>query len=216
MQDDICYYYRISNDTSFAASKSNRIWSASNTVINSLSAGSSYYVQIGTSATKSNTTAPADVSWSSPIEVTTAPERVDSNSVKEMDATETSMTIEWEASAGANYYEISYWLQNEKEESAATVSANTNRVTIAGLEKNSKYNVKIHSYRMSTGTGYKAGLISYGYKYGMGVVPSKVTGVENTTFYPYINTAYFEWDAAKSADGYQYIIYSTFPADISK
>ena len=83
MQNDIYYYYRISNDSSFNSSKSERNYDESESYISGLSAGKSYYVQIGTSATHSGSTVPADVTWSKAIEVVTAPAQVASSSVKQ-------------------------------------------------------------------------------------------------------------------------------------
>ena len=39
------------------------------------------------------------------------------------------------------------------------------------------------------------------------MTPTKITGVENTAFYPASNAAYFEWKKANAANGYEYIIY---------
>ena len=98
MQNDIYYYYRISNDSSFNSSISKRNYDESESYISGLSEGKSYYVQIGTSATYSGSTAPADVTWSKAIEVVTAPAQVASSSVKQSGAGTTS--ISWLPFAG--------------------------------------------------------------------------------------------------------------------
>ena len=48
MQNDIYYYYRISNDSSFNSSISKRNYDESESYISGHSEGKSYYVQIGT------------------------------------------------------------------------------------------------------------------------------------------------------------------------
>ena len=72
MQNDICYYYRVSDDAGFKSNttRSKRKYNASESYISGLSAGKSYYVQIGTSTTKSSS-APDDTAWSKAIEVVT-------------------------------------------------------------------------------------------------------------------------------------------------
>ena len=56
MQNDICYYYRVSDDAGFKSNttRSKRNYNASESYISGLSAGKSYYFQIGTSTTKSS------------------------------------------------------------------------------------------------------------------------------------------------------------------
>ena len=208
MQDDINYYWRISNEPTFATSKSGKVWSAATTSnINGLTAGSTYYVQIGTS-TEYESTAPDDTVWSDTIEVTTAPVDVETNSIKLTDASATSMTLTWDIPTGANYFEVKYWVSGANEDTAGVVSSATNSVKITGLQKNTQYHVKVFPYRVSS-TGYKVGYSSnYGYKTFLNVLPSKITGVENTKFYTSINVAYFEWNKSASADGYQYYIYN--------
>lgn len=207
MQDNINYYYRISNDTTFAACKTGMVYS--NTCVNifNLNSGAAYYMQIGTSTTRSSTL-PDDIVWSDAIEVTTAPNNVDGSSIKLTDASTTSMTLAWDVPTGANYYNIKYWIAGANEDTASTVSSNTNSVNITGLQKNTQYHVKVYPYRVSA-AGYQAGYgYGYGYKPYLSVLPSKITDVENTKFYTNINVAYFGWDNSASADGYQYYIYN--------
>lgn len=72
MQDNVTTYWRISDNPSFQGYKSN-INSGTYAVIGDLSAGTTYYVQIGTSETNIWGSAPADTAWSSTLEVVTAP-----------------------------------------------------------------------------------------------------------------------------------------------
>ncbi len=101
MQNDICYYYRVSDDAGFKSNttRSKRNYNASESYISGLSAGKSYYVQIGTSTTKSSS-APDDTAWSKAIEVVTVPEQVVSNSVKQTGAGTTSISLSWQAASG--------------------------------------------------------------------------------------------------------------------
>ena len=205
MQDDINYYYRISNEPTFTSYKSGRVTAGFTwVIIGDLAGGTTYYVQMGTS-TSFESKPPADTVWSDTLEVATHPEGVDRDSIKLINTDTTSMTLAWDVPTGANYYEVKYWLCDENEDSASTVSTATNSVQITGLKKNSRYNIKIYSYRM-TSSGYKAGNY-YTNKNNLNVLPTKVTGVENTKFYTSINVAYFEWNQSTSGDGYQYYIY---------
>ena len=206
MQNDIYYYYRISNDSSFNSSKSERNYDESESYISGLSAGKSYYVQIGTSATYSGSTVPADVTWSKAIEVVTAPAQVASSSVKQSGAGTTSISLTWPASSGANCYKIDYYLNNASQGTASEVISQNNNVKITGLKKNNRYCGHVYAGRTSS-TGFTAYAGSGSYYYDVKVKPTKITGVENTVFYSYINTAYIEWNPSNSASGYEYILY---------
>ena len=206
MQNDIYYYYRISNDSSFNSSKSKRNYDESESYISGLSEGKSYYVQIGTSATHSGSTVPADVTWSKAIEVVTAPAQVASSSVKQSGAGTTSISLTWPASSGANCYKIDYYLNNASKGTASEVISQNNNVKITGLKKNNRYRGHVYAGRTSS-TGFTAYAGSASYYYDVKVKPTKITGVENTVFYSNINTAYIEWNPSNSASGYEYILY---------
>lgn len=207
MQDDIYYYYRISDNANFTSYKSDYAWTYTTDYISGLSAGSSYYVQVGTSTKNTWGSAPADTVWSSAIEVVTCPEKVEATTIKQTGATTTSITLGWTAPAGATRYSIKYWPESGKEDTAKTVTSAKNSVTLKSLAKNKEYSIKIYSERTSS-AGYTASYSNYGYVYGIGVLPTKVTGVENTTFYSYSNSADFEWKSLGSADGYKYYVYN--------
>lgn len=118
MQNDICYYYRVSDDAGFKSNttRSERNYNASESYISGLSAGKSYYVQIGTSTTKSSS-APDDTAWSKAIEVVTVPEQVVSNSVKQTGAGTTSISLSWQAASGGKLLQtdlLSEW--NERKQ----------------------------------------------------------------------------------------------------
>ena len=150
-----------------------------------------------------------EIIWSEPLEVVTATDKVKSTSVQQTAAAATSVTIKWDAPKGADYYEIKYCQSGESMDTASEITSTTNSVKLTGLTKNKKYDVTIYSYRTSA-AGYKAGL--KGTKSGccvtgLKVLPTKVTGVKNTAFNSYSNTASFSWNTMESADGYQYYIY---------
>lgn len=210
MQNDLTYYYRISDDASFTVSKTGRILGGerTSTMIDGLREGSLYYVQIGTSETY-DSKAPADTVWSDTLETATVPDIVDSASIKQTDAGTTYLTLTWDAPSGANYYEIQYWRSGEDSDSASTLSSVTNSIQITGLQKDTKYDVRIYSYRV-TSAGYKAGKSKYfyGVKHNINLLPIKVTGVENTSFGPALNRPEFKWNSVETADGYQYYVYN--------
>ena len=215
MQNDICYYYRVSDDAGFKSNttRSKRNYNASESYISGLSAGKSYYVQIGTSTTKSSS-APDDTAWSKAIEVVTVPEQVVSNSVKQTGAGTTSISLSWQAASGANCYKLTCYQSGTSENNASEIVSKKNSVKITGLKKNSRYQGHIYAGRTSS-TGYTAYATSGGYYSNSAVTPTKITGVENTAFYPASNAAYFEWKKANAANGYEYIIYDNSKKKIS-
>lgn len=97
-----------------------------------LNAGKTYYVQIGTASCPGKD-APADTVWSDVLEVVTVPNKVDSNGIVFKNATETSITVGWEAVEGATSYEL--LIYDDKEENGITVVSESTSATVTELKK---------------------------------------------------------------------------------
>ena len=120
----------------------------------------------------------------------TVPEQVVSNSVKQTGAGTTSISLSWQAASGANCYKLTCYQSGTSENNASEIVSKKNSVKITGLKKNSRYQGHIYAGRTSS-TGYTAYATSGGYYSNSAVTPTKITGVENTAFYPASNAALF-------------------------
>lgn len=210
MGSDMYYYWRISETDTFASYRSdwngNVASSDCTDSISGLSAGKTYYVQVGTSATKNYTKAPDDVTWSPAIKVVTTPESVNANHVQFTDATETSISLTWNAVDGATSYKVEYALDSF--DNAAVAYTNTASITLTGLTKNAKYDIKIYSQRQD-GTDFIAYEKYASTVWNIPTLPTKITGVDCTYFNPSVKEgrANFEWDRNEVADGYKFEIW---------
>lgn len=139
----------------------------------------------------------------------TVPEQVVSNSVKQTGAGTTSISLSWQAASGANCYKLTCYQSGTSENNASEIVSKKNSVKITGLKKNSRYQGHIYAGRTSS-TGYTAYATSGGYYSNSAVTPTKITGVENTAFYPASNAAYFEWKKA-NAQMVMNILFMTIP-----
>lgn len=204
MQDSVTIYLRISDNPSFQGYRSD-MQSGTYAFIGNLSAGTTYYVQIGTSETNTWGSVPADTAWSSTLEVVTAPENLNDKTYRQEGATVSSVKLAWDAVTGATSYKVVYAKDGESMDSGATVMTNTNSVTLSNLANNTEYQIEVQPMRTSA-QGFSA-VTQYAGKTWCKVLPSKITDVENIEFYAYSNIADFEWKKSDSRDGYQYYIY---------
>lgn len=207
LQKNIKYYYRISDTDEFAADRTiiDRIGSGSQgkgTIRNNLKAGSSYYLQVGTSFS-AGTSVPEDISWSETAEVVTAPETL--KEISQTNASASSVTLEWEAVDGANCYGVSCYPVGGKEKDAADILAETNKAVVRDLQTDTAYNVSIRAGRRSASgfIAYSAGKKS---SHNVKTLPGKVAGLENTSFGTNNKSARIEWEKTEVAEQYEYIV----------
>ncbi len=209
--EDMWYYWRVSDNSAFTTYTSD--WNGSSKgssctdTINGLSAGKTYYVQVGTSATRNYSAAPADTVWSQPLEVITVPVQLPSDSIVFTGATETSASIAWTPVEGATHYTVNYWRETEKEDTCSSVVVTTPSATLSNLSNNTEYTISVYPYRTN---GIFTAKQSWGRKiYDVPTLPTKVTGVDCTTFS--LNKSKgsicLDFDRNEVADGYKYEIY---------
>lgn len=172
-----------------------------------LTAGKKYYVRV---------TAFTDTGYpdyvctfgqpSSVLEVVTKPTEKVQN-IKETKATETSITLSWSKTAGANAYQIECRKVGADASSVNTVYVgNVTSYTAAKLSKNAEYYFDIAPVNLSA-SGYKS--IGYGTGiYNVPTLPTKVTGLDSEFWSLTSNYLELEYAARNSADGYQYQVYT--------
>ncbi len=206
--DSMWYYWRVSDTNTFAncssGEESSIKYSDCKYQLNGLQSGKTYYVQIGTSATSSDT-APEDTVWSAAISVVTVPTEVATDSIAFTGATEDSISLSWAAVDGATGYIVEYY--RDSSEGASKVTTAAAGVTLTGLAKNTEYTARVYSYRQSE--TYTAASDWGRTIYNVPTLPTKVTGVNCDYFSPSVKKGYIclECDKNAVADGYQYAIY---------
>lgn len=123
-------------------------------------------------------------------------------SVGQTAETENSVTVQWDAQDEATQYLVTIGTDyNDKSGTPVTVPAGTNTYTFTGLKAGEEYYVNVdYTYE-----NYSGG-ISKGYAGAASIYtkPGKVTGVNQTQWYYFINSVYFGWD--KCGDGYEYVV----------
>lgn len=173
----------------------------------SLTAGMTLYVRVG--ASSSFLGGAEDIpagSWSTPIEVVTAP---DANLITDINctgATTTSLAYQWTACPGATSYNL--YNRDSKVNIGSTVETS---FTWNGLLPNTAYGLQIEPVRISS-TGFVARPSSVKALTNVYTMPEKPAapttgafGLGNT--YYNINVAYFDANVPSGVDGYEIEVY---------
>ncbi len=209
--ESIYYYIIYGTDSTFTSYNGWERVSSSYTsdyVYQNLQAGSTYYVKVGASTSGSYglTKPPLDTVWSPTVQMVTTPGQLQYTSIKQTAATETSIKLSWAALAGANGYEVVYYVQGTDSNTGTTKYTTTNSINITGLKKNKEYKFEIYGYR-NNGTvkyaAYSGGSLSY-----VPTRPTKIKGVDCDLFDTSTSkgAATFTYDRNAVADGYEYQI----------
>lgn len=209
--ETIYYYILYGTDSTFSTYSGWGRCSSSTVadyVYQNLQAGSTYYVKVGASTTfaYSSEQPPVDTMWSSTVQMVTTPGQVQYTSIKQTGAAETSINLSWSAIAGANGYEVTYYVQGTDSKSGIKTYTTTNGINVTGLAKNTEYKFEIFAYR-NNGTVKFVAYYGASFSY-VPTAPTKVTGVDCTYFNMSVKKgdASFSFDKNVVADGYDYEI----------
>lgn len=140
--------------------------------------------------------------FSAPVKMVTAP-AAKTTRLYQSAATTQSITLKWNAVAGATGYNIYYRPSAATDWKKITVEENTKK--ISGLSKNTEYDFKVHAIRRDG--GYTAEANTYESCYGIPTLPTVVGGVNVGSYYHSSERVWMEWNEKNSADGYYYQLY---------
>ncbi|MFD1405756.1 fibronectin type III domain-containing protein [Robinsoniella peoriensis] len=141
--------------------------------------------------------------WSAGIAVATTPVQIPYQKVIQTNAGTSSVTLQWDKSAGATGYNV-YQIESNQEIYIGKTAANT--YTINNLKAGGTYKYKVYPER-SAG-GYTA-VASYGTTvYDVKTVPSSVKNIFTDYGYANIKKASIQWERAENANGYEIALYS--------
>lgn len=175
-----------------------------NETIYGLTEGSSYYVRISVYNKDFHSTDSSKdgnlVAVSQKQLVSTNPSKV--QNLRQTKATKNSISMTWDAVAGASSYKI---LIFENYDYKTVATSKTNSVTIKGLDASS--NIEYYVAAVKNVNGYEA-VGDRSESVDMKTVPKKVTRVAITDLYDNIKVCYYGWTSCENADGYQYEITS--------
>ena len=175
-----------------------------NETIYGLTEGSSYYVRISVYNKDFHSTDSSKdgnlVAVSQKQLVSTNPSKV--QNLRQTKATKNSISMNWDAVAGASSYKI---LIFENYDYKTVATSKTNSVTIKGLDASS--NIEYYVAAVKNVNGYEA-VGDRSESVDMKTVPKKVTRVAITDLYDNIKVCYYGWTSCENADGYQYEITS--------
>lgn len=186
-------------------------WTSGNyAYVSNLNAGSNYYARVRAYAKEWNTeTKEYDCAYgpySDVIECVTAPNASPKN-LKKTACTTTSISLAWDAVAGANYYAVA-WGNNF----ANVVYVPTNKATLTKLPKNSTHTIRVYALRKSAATGYVTEA-DWSYSetlYGCAVTPGKVTGVAVDNYWSNLGQIDVTCNKLASASNYQAEVWTAY------
>ena len=180
------------------------------TTINGLAPGKKYFVKVcamkNSHSKHGDKYAASDVmAESEMIEIATAPEVGKPANVRQTAAGNNSVTIAWDAVAGATSYTVyrrdGYW------DLAKVADTNATSYTIGGLTNSyaadyvvtatASLSVNNGSYTVSE-TGSNSDSVT------AKTIPAKTLGLAMTTYYDAISVAYYGWSTTTNCDGYQF------------
>lgn len=150
------YAYQISNDE--VAWSTERYSGSLKATIENLNSGKSYYVRVRSFdkaksgfATYGPHRDAVCSDWSAPLEIVTSPDTMEASKIKQTGATNTTISIKWEAVSGATFYTVSYMMGENKFQAGETTDTS---FTITKLDPDTRYEVLVSPHRESS-TGYR-------------------------------------------------------------
>lgn len=199
---DIHYHVELSYD---GVNWAMQDWSTSPSItISDLSPDSTYYVRVAVYNSdwheKDVSEDGVCVAVSTKQAICTKPSKV--QNLRQTKATKNSISMTWDAVAGASSYKI---LIFENYDYKTVATSKTNSVTIKGLDASS--NIEYYVAAVKNVNGYEA-VGDRSKSVDMKTVPKKVTRVAITDLYDNIKVCYYGWTSCENADGYQYEITS--------
>lgn len=199
---DIHYHVELSYD---GVNWAMQDWNTSPSItISDLSPDSTYYVRVAVyNSNWHEKDASEDgvcVAVSTKQAICTKPSKV--QNLRQTKATKNSISMTWDAVAGASSYKI---LIFENYDYKTVATSKTNSVTIKGLDASS--NIEYYVAAVKNVNGYEA-VGDRSKSVDMKTVPKKVTRVAITDLYDNIKVCYYGWTSCENADGYQYEITS--------
>lgn len=199
---DIHYHVELSYD---GVNWAMQDWNTSPSItISDLSPDSTYYVRVAVYNSywheKDASEDGVCVAVSTKQTICTKPSQV--QNLKQTKATKNSISMTWDAVAGASSYKI---LIFENYDYKTVATSKTNSVTIKGLDASS--NIEYYVAAVKNVNGYEA-VGDRSKSVDMKTVPKKVTRVAITDLYDNIKVCYYGWTSCENADGYQYEITS--------
>lgn len=199
---DIHYHVELSYD---GVNWAMQDWNTSPSItISDLSPDSTYYVRVAVYNSywheKDASKDGVRVAVSTKQAICTKPSKV--QNLRQTKATKNSISMTWDAVAGASSYKI---LIFENYDYKTVATSKTNSVTIKGLDASS--NIEYYVAAVKNVNGYEA-VGDRSKSVDMKTVPKKVTRVAIKDLYDNIKVCYYGWTSCENADGYQYEITS--------
>ncbi len=198
---DIVYDVVISKDgVNFTQDDLQRSYS-NDCSIYEVTSGATYYVRVR-AYEYSYGVEPVYSEWSDTLQVVTTPDTP--KNLVQTTATTSTISLKWDAVAGATKYEIYQYVSYDKKVLKGT--SRTNSYKVSKLKSGKEYNFYVVAVKTSptfSAKSYNSNTLYY-----TKTLPGKLTGLKLDTYYSSIQSAYFKWNKIDNADKYEIIIYS--------
>ncbi|MCI8280235.1 MAG: hypothetical protein HFI76_00710 [Lachnospiraceae bacterium] len=201
LENNAYYQVDISQDGKRWVTKKEKEY-ANRTTIYSLNTGSSYYVRVRGFIQDKDEKFYGP--YSATTECVTSP-KGDTEYVRKIGSTTTSMKLNWKAVPGANAYIIKYRKASGSSNTEKSVRSTNTTVTLKKLSASATYHVTVYGVRKTKNGKYytEASYSSSKSVYGLGVTPGKVTGVECDYFFQTLKQISVKYKKLPSAEGYK-------------
>ncbi len=219
LDNGIRYEVVLSTDKKNWVVKEDRVYSNTK-YIYYLNAGTTYYVKVRGYVEESSVKQYGE--YSNVVACVTSPNSKPSY-LKKTDSTTNSITLNWSKVPGANCYVVEYRRSNASNGTKYSRKVVTStKVTLSKLSKDTKYNVYVYPARRTGSKGYVAESRSYSYYAyisSVGTTPTQVSGVQIPYYYNGYDSSgviRVECTPKKSADGYQYEVWTAYKSKDTK
>lgn len=202
--NNVYYEVSMSNDGSNWNVVSDSYQSSTSYTKYSLTSGTTYYLRVR--AKESD----VEGAYSDTIQVTTLPDEI--TDLKQTAATTSSITVSWGKVAGATSYKVCKWV-NGTESVIGITTGNTYTITGLNNKVDVAYEIYVKPLR-TVGSFTAEQKVNYSWdvdtldKYDIKLVPQKISAINITSYWTYLESCRFEITTVKFADGHQYEIYN--------
>lgn len=215
LENNVDYEVDISTNKVNWVNKEDSTYGNNSEYISNLSAGTTYYVRVRAYIQEGYNAPKVYGTYSSVLEVVTTPNE-NVSAIKHTKSTGKTISLSWNKVRGANCYRVEYRNADSSSNAAKKVKYVTGTsTTLTKLSTNKEYDIWVYPARQTSNGAVKA-IGSYKPKWNVPVVPGKTVGVGCEYYWNNIGEIKMECSPKKTADGYQWELYTGYKSKNTK